>query len=109
MKQVFTLFIFTLILSFSTSAQTEIIEKPKVVKVKIFPNPATKVVNVLGLKNSQKAAITISDVYGNVVLEHWWEIRRQAVSIPIPNLEAGIYVIRISSVEQKVQAKFYKQ
>jgi len=77
-------------------------------KIKIFPNPASKVVNILGLQNSTRAKIVISDISGNTVLQHEWAIRNNAVSIPIPNLNAGIYVVRIESIEQKIQTKFYK-
>ncbi|TMM58300.1 T9SS type A sorting domain-containing protein [Maribacter algarum] len=88
-----------------TTSQTEVISKQK---IKVFPNPATNVVNILGLKNSSRADIVISDISGNIVLKHQWAIRKNAVSIPIPNLRAGIYVARIESEEQQVQAKFYK-
>jgi len=77
-------------------------------KIKIFPNPASNVVNILGLQNSTRAKIVISDISGNTVLQHEWAIRNNAVSIPIPNLNAGIYVVRIESIEQKIQTKFYK-
>ncbi len=77
-------------------------------KIKVFPNPATNVVHLLGLVNSQKAFIRISDVYGNVVLQRQWAIRDASLSIPIPNLESGIYVVSVNSPEQKVQLKFYK-
>jgi len=77
--------------------------------VKIFPNPATNVVNVLGVLNSSKAAITISDMFGNVLLAYEWEIRNNALNIPIVNLKAGIYMISVRSEEQVVQTKFYKQ
>ncbi len=78
-------------------------------KVKVFPNPATNVVNVLGLKNSPKAVITISDAYGNVLLQHQWEIKNHAINIPVSNLNPGIYTIAIISEEQQVRARFYKQ
>ena len=77
-------------------------------KIKVFPNPATNVVNILGLKNSTQANITISDISGNAVLQRQWAVRNNSVSIPIPNLNAGIYVVRIASEEQKIQVKFYK-
>jgi len=77
-------------------------------KIKVFPNPATNVVNILGLKNSIQANITISDISGNVLIHRQWAIRNNAVSIPIPNLEKGIYVVRIDSKEQQIQTKFYK-
>jgi len=78
-------------------------------KIKVFPNPATNVVNILGLKNSYKATIIISDISGNIALQREWAIRNNAVSIPIPNLTAGIYVVRIESKEQKIQTKFLKK
>jgi len=88
------------------TSNTEVIQ-PKTVKV--FPNPANNVVNILGLSNSAKAKISIWDMYGNVVLEHRWEIRNNALNIPIPTLTTGIYVITISSEEQYVRTKFYKK
>ncbi len=78
-------------------------------KIKIFPNPAKNVVNILNLKNSPKATIKISDLSGNVLINHQWAIRKNALSIPIPNLNAGIYLIRIESENQQVQKKFLKQ
>lgn len=78
-------------------------------KVKVFPNPATNVINVLGLLNSTRAQITISDMYGKMILTHEWEIRNNALNIPISNLETGIYMIVIKSEEQEVKTKFYKQ
>ena len=85
------------------------IQKTKTQQVKVFPNPATNVINVLGLQNSTRAAIVISDLYGNIVLEHQWEIKNKALNIPVLNLEAGIYMISIRSPEQHVKLKFYKK
>lgn len=79
------------------------------IKVKVFPNPATNVVNILGLKNASKADIAIMDIYGNTVLAHQWAIRRNVLNIPISTLEPGAYIVRINFDEQQVQAKFYKQ
>lgn len=77
-------------------------------KIKVFPNPAANVVNILGLANSNQANITISDLSGNIVLHRQWAIRNKAISIPVPNLPAGIYVVSIRSSEQQLQTKFYK-
>lgn len=84
-------------------------ETPRPQKIKVFPNPATNVVNVLGLKNSNKAYILISDVYGNAVLNHQWSIKNNALSIPISTLDSGIYSISIRSLEQSIKVKFYKK
>ncbi|WP_299532361.1 T9SS type A sorting domain-containing protein [Ulvibacterium sp.] len=78
-------------------------------KIKLFPNPATNVINVLGLENSDRAHILISDIYGNPVLQHQWKIKNNALSIPVAHLEKGVYLIIINSLEQKVRTKFYKQ
>lgn len=88
-----------------SSSQKETVSK---LKIKVFPNPATNVVNILGLVNSNKADIIISDISGTEVLKRQWAIRNNAISIPIPNLTRGIYVVRIISNEQKTQTKFYK-
>ncbi len=79
------------------------------VKVKVFPNPATNVVNVLGLINTAKADIMISDIYGNTILAYQWAIRRNALNIPISTLEPGAYIISIFSEDQQVRTKFYKK
>ncbi|WP_291964816.1 T9SS type A sorting domain-containing protein [Maribacter sp.] len=77
--------------------------------VKVFPNPATNVINVLGLQNDENAAITIRDSYGNQVIFHQWEIKRNSLNIPVFNLKKGLYMITIRSEHQNVKAKFYKQ
>ena len=51
-------------------------------KIKVFPNPAINVANILGLINSEKADIFISDVYGNKVSEHLWRIEKQCFEYP---------------------------
>jgi len=77
--------------------------------VKIFPNPATSVINILGLKNDQNASIRITDAYGSQVIFHRWAITKNSLNIPVFNLEKGIYLVTIESEHQKVRKKFYKQ
>lgn len=77
--------------------------------VKVFPNPATNVINVLGLKNDSNAAISIRDSYGTQIIYHQWDIKRNSLNIPVFNLEKGLYMITIQSEHQNVNAKFYKQ
>ncbi|MCP4977648.1 MAG: T9SS type A sorting domain-containing protein [Maribacter sp.] len=85
------------------------VETSTIQKVKVFPNPATNVVNILGLINCDKADILISDVYGNVMLKHHWRIKNNALNIPIVTLDTGIYIVTIRSQEQNIQTKFYKK
>ncbi len=77
--------------------------------VKLFPNPATTVINVLGLKNATNANILISDVYGNPVSNYHWEIKNNALNIPVAHIEEGVYMLTIHSEEQSVRKKFIKK
>ena len=99
------------VLTFAQEGESAIINKDaaKSQKIKVFPNPATNVVNILGLINSDKADILISDVYGNVMLKHQWRIKNNALNIPIVTLNTGIYIVTIRSQKQHIQTKFYKK
>ncbi|MEO9892489.1 T9SS type A sorting domain-containing protein [Aurantibacter sp.] len=109
MKKVFSLLFFVFAISFSINAQSDATPISDTQKIKVFPNPASNVVNILGLKNSTKAEIIISDAYGNRVLEHHWGIKNNALNIPVSSLISGIYIATIRSQEQQVQTKFYKK
>lgn len=84
-------------------------ESSAIKEVKVFPNPATNVINILGLQNSSKAQIVISDTYGNTLMSYQWEIKNNALNIPIANLDSGIYFISIRTPEQHIQKKFLKK
>ncbi|MEX0288537.1 MAG: T9SS type A sorting domain-containing protein [Flavobacteriaceae bacterium] len=103
--------LFFILLSASTvlaqSADENAFEKKQ--ELVVFPNPAENTVHILGLGNSSRAGIFITDTYGNTVMQLRWEIKNNSLSIPIPNLASGIYVVTINSPEQKVQTKFYKK
>jgi hypothetical protein len=102
-----------MVFSYLTYGQAQSDENHKAnqqqVKVKIFPNPAVSVINILGLTDTEKAIIIVTDIYGNTVLRHEWEIRNQALNVSVANLEKGIYGISILSPEQHINTKFYKQ
>ncbi len=78
-------------------------------KIKVFPNPAVNVINILGLTNTDKAIIAIIDVYGNVLLKHNWAIKNNAANIPISSLTKGMYIVDIQSKKEHVRTKFYKK
>ena len=111
MKNILFLFVLIIGFMFSSNAQSSTLNNApeKLEKIIVFPNPATTVVTVLGLRNTEKAFIIVFDIYGNSILQHQWEIKNKALNIPVANLEKGIYVISILSKEQKVKTKFYKQ
>ncbi|RKR14149.1 putative secreted protein (Por secretion system target) [Maribacter vaceletii] len=77
--------------------------------IKVFPNPATNVVNILGLHNSSNANIKVLDTYGNIVLKHSWQIKNNAINIPVSSLASGVYIIIIHSNKEQVQAKIFKK
>ncbi len=78
-------------------------------KVKVFPNPAVNVVNILGLTNTEKATIAVIDVYGNILLQHSWAIKNNALNIPVSSLTSGMYMVDIQSKKEHVRTKFYKK
>lgn len=94
-----------IILAFIILSATQLVAQD----VKVFPNPATNVINVLGLKNDKNAVITVRDSYGNQVIFHQWDIKRNSLNIPVFNLEKGLYMITIQSEHQNIKTKFYKQ
>ncbi|HAI42059.1 MULTISPECIES: T9SS type A sorting domain-containing protein [unclassified Maribacter] len=94
-----------IILAFTIFSATQLAAQD----VKVFPNPATNVINVLGLKNDKNAVITVRDSYGNQVIFHQWDIKRNSLNIPVFNLEKGLYMITIQSEHQNIKTKFYKQ
>ena len=109
-KYLLLLFLSTTLITAAKAQKTAIEKAPsKVAKLKVFPNPATTTITILGLKNTTKASILIFDIYGNSVLQHQWEVKNNALNIPVANLNKGIYTISISSKEQQVKTKFYKQ
>ena len=111
MKNYLLLFLLTISLIRVAKAQKTTAEKfpNNLEKIKVFPNPATTTITILGLKNTPKASILIFDIYGNSVLRHQWEVKNSALNIPIANLDKGIYTVTISSKQQQVKTKFYKQ
>ncbi len=109
MKRIGVLFFMIFAISQAASGQQEADRHVSEEKIKIFPNPATTVVNVLGLQNSSNAEILISDLYGNLVQTYHWEIRNNAINIAVTALEQGVYMITVNSPEQLVKTKFYKQ
>jgi len=109
MKRISLLIFLIFSISHTVMGQEDNQMKVPIEKIKVFPNPATTVVSVLGLQNSMRSEIIISDVYGNVVQAYQWEIRNNAISIPVSALDSGVYMITVTSPEQLVKTKFYKQ
>lgn len=112
MNKLIFIFLITCAFTITTNAQSNSVSHKndfQKTSIKVFPNPALNVINVLGLQNSNKANIVLLDTYGNIVLKHSWEIKNNALNIPISSLTSGIYIITIHSKEQQIQTKFYKK
>lgn len=110
MKKIVVLVIFMIgIITLANSqSKGDLVNSATTENIKLFPNPATTVINVLGLKNATNASILISDVYGKPILNYIWEIKNNALNIPIAHIEKGVYMLTIRSEEQSIRKKFIK-
>jgi uncharacterized Ntn-hydrolase superfamily protein len=74
---------------------------------RIFPNPASEILNVQGLKpGSGEFEIIISDLTGNNLYKSTFQ---SAVKIDISNFTDGIYFLKVSSGENSFVSKFIKE
>lgn len=71
--------------------------------VKIFPNPANKVLFIDGIKENM--SITIFDSLGNAIINK----NSNNHQIDISNLVNGVYTIRIADQKTVITRKFIKQ
>jgi hypothetical protein len=70
---------------------------PELADVKVYPNPATDVINVKGLDAINGAKdITISNISGAVVFSGSFQ-HGQKVAIPVSELNSGFYMLNIST------------
>lgn len=76
--------------------------------VKIFPSPASTLVNVeLNLENiSDKVSIELMDMAGNKVAQHnYSNIKKDRVSIDVSTLTSGMYLMNVRTVEGMTSRK----
>jgi len=80
--------------------------------IRVFPNPASDQIFILpGEKWSRNATISITDVYGRMVVDGSSSrySSDQAITLDISRLASGIYFIRIDSGNQRTVRKFVKE
>lgn len=68
--------------------------------VTIFPNPASDVANISYTSNDESdLLITISDITGRVISEtpYFVHVGKTTMSLPVKNLEPGMYVINLKA------------
>ena len=63
--------------------------------ISVSPNPATDVVTIKNSSNSNINSITLYNVLGNLVLKTDLNSNQRQVTIPISNLNSGIYLAKI--------------
>lgn len=85
---------------------TAIVANDKLVTV--YPNPATSVLNIKGLKANNQYDISIVDAKGNVVAAKQID-HTSLYNWNIQNLAGGLYYLNISSGNQGMTIKFIKQ
>ncbi len=68
----------------------------------IFPNPANDVIYITGKKNEDIAGVEICDMPGRIILSrHFNGVKQNNLHINISALPAGIYLLKITSKEEK--------
>jgi hypothetical protein len=72
------------------------------VTVKLYPNPATDVLNVsLPAFDSREVQISLFDVTGNTVKNGVNPIIDNGVSLNVQTVPAGLYLLRVSQADGK--------
>jgi trimeric autotransporter adhesin len=78
-------------------------------EVKLFPNPATDQITVYCPVSLHISRIYITDLTGNMVKEQDVSGRRSNISVPISDLQPGIYILNMQGPDcftsQKIQKK----
>lgn len=77
-------------------------KKELITKVKLFPNPASDILNLL--TSSDIKNISVSDVSGKVI-----NVKPDGNKIDIKNLPSGNYILSIETKEGKTSQKFIKK
>ena len=63
----------------------------------IFPNPANDVINISSSGEHNTILVTISDINGRKVFETKPELTTKSVSVYLPGLTPGNYIISVES------------
>jgi hypothetical protein len=89
----------TVISKTDKSCQGEFSELVLVNSIRVYPNPTSDVISILGLKDSTTIKISISNMSGVLVKSCSENSAEAATSIDISNLPQGMYLLRIESTE----------
>ncbi len=75
--------------------------------VKVFPNPASSMLNVQWTMGNEAATIEILDVYGKLL--HIMSVTDEITTINVSDLANGMYFVRVTMDEGTVTKTFVKQ
>jgi hypothetical protein len=77
--------------------------------VRTYPNPVVDKTNIVGIQNSDEAAITVSNMSGSILKRITKPINNASISFSMQDLAPGVYLVHIISAKQDVQTKIVKK
>ncbi|HEX5151303.1 MAG TPA: T9SS type A sorting domain-containing protein [Parafilimonas sp.] len=77
--------------------------------ITVYPNPAKDILNINLLQSSGNYNITISDIAGRTLKQFNAIGKQKKISVPVGELQSGIYLVTIHSNEGSQSIKFVKQ
>ncbi|MDD4149471.1 MAG: T9SS type A sorting domain-containing protein, partial [Bacteroidales bacterium] len=77
-------------------------------KINIYPNPATKFINIVQ-ENTDFEQLTVYDITGRIVIQK--SLNNSSTSLDISNLPSGVYLISLKTVNSSIEkrVKFVKK
>ena len=76
--------------------------------IKIYPNPAENILNI-DLESKSIDSLTLYDINGRQIFQHMYSTYPTKVLLNLPNIDSGIYILRITSGEQVYHKKVFKK
>jgi hypothetical protein len=76
------------------------------VRVKVYPNPTTDILNIT-FDTQQFTAVNIVDLNGRLIKS--LEVASNTSSVNVQNLKLGLYIVNISNNENTISRKFIKE
>jgi hypothetical protein len=74
--------------------------------ITVYPNPAKDEIRISGLENSMEGLLQIHDLTGRLILAR--KVSFSDVTIPVENLNQGVYLVEIEYQNSKYFARFVK-
>ena len=76
--------------------------------IKIYPNPAE---NILNIDSESKSidSLTLFDINGRQISQHMYSTCPTKILLNVPNIDSGIYILRITSGDQVYHKKLFKK